>query len=414
MYMKQNLLFVLPFLPYPLVSGGHQAIFNGIDCVKDDFNIFIAYYVNWGFDDNVAEEFKKRIPQATLLPMDTRRKAPNFKARIIDKLQRVLANEAKKCTPPDKNAKYDLWLWSNRPQPAKWQQFIWDACINYHIDIVQVEMPWISSFILSLPDTVKKVYVHHELAFVKHGLELKDDPDNLYAKTCYKHSLASEINMLNHADHIITLSPIDKRKLEEQGVTTLISTSFAVVNTDSQLNSFVSDERDLSFVGPDDNIPNRLGLRWFLDNCWHLLKEKEPTYRLKIIGKWREENRKKILTDYPDVEFLGFVDDLYETMKGTVMIVPITIGSGIRMKILEAASMGIPFVSTTVGAEGIPVKDGIDCFLTDDPNTFVESIIKLQNKDLKLQFIQNANRLVRENYSLGALRRNRLEIYQNL
>ena len=94
MYMKQNLLFVLPFLPYPLVSGGHQAIFNGIDCVKDDFNIFIAYYVNWGFDDNVAEEFKKRIPQATLLPMDTRRKAPNFKARIIDKLQRVLAHEA--------------------------------------------------------------------------------------------------------------------------------------------------------------------------------------------------------------------------------------------------------------------------------------------------------------------------------
>lgn len=412
--MKKNLLFVLPFLPYPLVSGGHQAIYNGIDCVKDDFNIFIAYYVGWGADESAAIEFQKRFPHATLLPMDTRHKAPNFKARVIDKLQRMLAVQAKKYNPPDKNAKYDQWLWSNRPQPAKWQQFIWDVCEKYHIDIAQVEMPWISSFILSLPDTVKKVYVHHELAFVKHGLELQNDPDNLYAKTCYKHTLASEINMLNHADHIITLSPIDKRKLEEHGVSTPITSSFAVVNTETEFSPYLSDERILTFIGPDDNIPNRVGLRWFLDNCWHALKEKEPAYRLKVIGKWREENKKTILKDYPEIEFLGFVDNLYETMKGSVMIVPITIGSGIRMKILEAASMGIPFVSTTVGAEGIPVKDGHDCFLTDNPDTFVDVIIKLQSKDVKLQFIQNANRMVRESYSLDALRNNRCEIYQRL
>lgn len=412
--MKKNLLFVLPFLPYPLVSGGHQAIYNGIDCVKDDFNIFIAYYVNWGFDDNVAEEFKKRIPQATLLPMDTRRKAPNFKGRVIDKLQRLLAAETKKCNPPNKNAKYDLWLLSERPQPAQWQQFIWDVCAKYHIDIVQVEMPWISSFILSLPDTVKKVYVHHELAFVKHGLELQDDPNNLYAKTCYRHCLASEINMLNHADYIITLSTIDKRKLEEKGVTTPISSSFAIVNTQAELTPYVTDDRVLTFVGPDDNIPNRVGLLWFLDNCWMKLKEKEPAFRLKVIGKWREENKQSILKDYPEVEFLGFVDSLYETMKGSVMIVPITIGSGIRMKILEAASMGIPFVSTIVGAEGIPVKDGYDCFLADDPMTFVEYILKLQDKDLKLQFIWNANQMVKQHYSAEALRRNRLGIYDRL
>lgn len=414
MYMKQNLLFVLPFLPYPLVSGGHQAIFNGIDCVKDDFNIFIAYYVNWGFDDNVAEEFKKRIPQATLLPMDTRRKAPNFKARVIDKLQRLLAAEAKKCNPPNKNAKYDLWLWSERPQPAQWLQFIWDICAKYHIDIVQVEMPWISSFILSLPDTVKKVYVHHELAFVKHELELQDDPNNLYAKTCYKHCLASEISMLNHADHIITLSPIDKRKLEEKGVTTPITSSFAIVNTDAELKPYVTDDCVLTFVGPDDNIPNKVGLRWFLDNCWHTLKEKEPSYQLKVIGRWSEKNKQTILKDYPEVEYLGFVDSLYESMKGTVMIVPITIGSGIRMKILEAASMGIPFVSTTVGAEGIPVKDGHDCFLTDDPNSYVADILKLQDKNLKSCFIQNANQMVKEHYSAEALRKNRLETYKKL
>jgi len=157
-----------------------------------------------------------------------------------------------------------------------------------------------------------------------------------------------------------------------------------------------------------------VGLRWFLDNCWHTLKEKEPDYRLKVIGRWSEENKQTILKDYPEVEYLGFVDSLYESMKGTVMIVPITIGSGIRMKILEACSMGIPFVSTTVGAEGIPVKDGHDCFLADAPNTFVEDILKLQDKDSKLQFIQNANRMIHEKYSAEALRRNRLNIYHKM
>lgn len=411
---KKNLLFILPFLPYPLASGGHQAIFNGIIAVKDDFNIFVAYYVGWGADENAAAYFQKLLPQATLLPMDTRYKAPNFKARVIDKLQRMLAVEAKKCNPPDKNAKYDLWLWSNRPQPAHWQQFIWDVCEKYHIDIAQVEMPWISSFILSLPDTVKKVYVHHELAFVKHSLELQNDPNNLYAKTCYKYCLASELNMLNHADHIITLSPIDKRKLKEEGVKTPITPSFAIVNTKAELTPYDTDGHVLTFVGPDDNIPNRVGLRWFLDNCWHDLKAKKSAYRLKVIGRWCEVNKQAILIDYPEVEFLGFVDSLYDAIKGSVMIVPITIGSGIRMKILEAASMGIPFVSTTVGAEGIPVRDGHDCFLTDDPRTFVSDILKLQDKDLKLQFIRNANQMVKEHYSAEALRKNRLDIYNKL
>lgn len=411
--MKKNLLFILPFLPYPLVTGGHQAIYNGILAVKDDFNVFIAYYKGWNAEDKAESEFQKMIPQATLLPMDTRYKAPNFKARIISKLQRLLDAEAKKCNPPNKNAKYDLWLWSNSPQPAMWEQFVWDICMRYHIDIAQVEMPWISSFILSLPDRVKKIYVHHELAFVKHGLELKDDPDNIYAKTCYKHTLASEINMLNHADHVITLSPIDKQKLEEQGVVTPITASFAVVNTDKILTPCVSNDCVLTFVGPDDNGANKVGLRWFLDNCWHTLKRKEPTYRLQVIGKWKEENKQAILADYPEVEFLGFVDNLYETMKGTIMIVPITIGSGIRMKILEAASMGIPFVSTSIGAEGIPLNNGHDCFIADEPSIFVEDIIHLlHNKETKMTFIRNANEMVREYYSLEALRKNRLKIYQ--
>lgn len=408
--MVKNILFVLPFLPYPLVTGGHQAIFNGIVCVKDDFNIYIAYYCN-GSDTQAEREFLKHIPNATLLPMDTSHKPISFKARVWNKIKRIATVEERKCYPPYTNGKYDNWQWSMKPQSARWSKFIYDTCIKYKIDIAQVEMPWIMSFLYAIPEGVQKIFIHHELQFVKHELELKNDPDNLYAQICYEHTKASERDMLNYADKVVTLSPIDKRKLEELGVTTPITSSFAVVNTNTEFDPYISDDRILTFIGPDDNMPNRVGLRWFLDNCWKSLKAQEPSYRLKVIGKWRESNKQAILNDYPEVEFLGFVDSLYDAMKGTVMIVPITIGSGIRMKILEAASMGIPFVSTTVGAEGIPLTDGKDCFLTDDPKTFVDDIKKLHDKDLRLYFINNANLIIRDHYSLAALRHNRLKIY---
>ena len=395
-----------------MLSGGHQALYNGIMAVRDDFDIYLAYYDDGRTSDTDIKEFRKRFLKVTLLPMDTRYHAPNLKMRILNKLQRMIAAEAKRGCPEDKNAKYNLWLWANSPQPAKWQQYVNDVCTRYKIDIVQVEMPWISSFILSLPDTVRKVYVHHELAFVRHALELRNDPDNIFAQTCYKHTLISEIGMLNHADHIVTLSPVDKRKLEENGVTKPITASFAVVNTGTDHEVVPFSEKTLSFVGPDDNQPNVVGLKWFLDNCWEKLKAQEPAYRLKVIGRWNEAHIEDILSCYPDVEFVGFVDSLYDALKGTTMIVPITIGSGIRMKILEAAGMGVPFVSTSVGAEGIPLSDGKDCFLTDDPATFIEDIIKLQDNSLRDTFIANARRLVKEHYSLDALRRNRMRVYE--
>lgn len=409
--MKRNILFVLPFLPYPMVSGGHQALFNGIACIKDDYNIFIAYYCD-GRNYHDEEEFLKCVPNATLLPMDTSYRPISFKARFWNKVKRIASSKEASCYPQDKNGKYDLWLWARKPQPAKWGQLVYDACQKYNIDIAQVEMPWIMSFILTLPDNVKKVFVHHELGFVKQALELKNAPDNnIYARACYLHTEATERGILNHADHIITLSPIDKRKLEDFGVTSPITSSFAIVNTKSELTPYISDKKILTFVGPDDNGANPVGLRWFLENCWNKLNGE---YKLKVIGRWRESNKQTILRDFPEVEFHGFVDSLFDTLKGTIMIVPITIGSGIRMKILEAASMGIPFVSTTVGAEGIPLRDGKDCFLADEPKVFVDDILKLQDKALRMKFIHNANQMVKDNFSFKALRDNRLSIYKKL
>ena len=117
---------------------------------------------------------------------------------------------------------------------------------------------------------------------------------------------------------------------------------------------------------------------------------------------------------YRDVVFPGFVDDLKGAIRGSIMIVPITIGSGIRMKILEAATIGVPFVSTSVGAEGIPVFNGLHCFLTDDPDVFIEDIVKLKDPELQRSFIVNAHDLINDQFSFAGFKKNRMQIYGSL
>ena len=109
--MKKNILFILPYLPWPLVRGGHQALFNGIDCLKEDFNIFVAFYSDGEPNPVAVEEFTKRIPNTTLFFMDTSYRASSFVVRVINKIQRILTKQVKKLYCIDRNELYYLWLY---------------------------------------------------------------------------------------------------------------------------------------------------------------------------------------------------------------------------------------------------------------------------------------------------------------
>lgn len=418
---KRNILFIIPWLPYPMVSGGHQALFNGIAAVKDDYNIYVVYEAtNTDEYREAKNEFLQKIPNATLLPLLHELPAPEpAKARLMGKIKRCVKKVLGIKEPvliEDKRANTMAW-WKTTviPNNKAWIEHISSVVSRTHFDMIQVEMPWRVSDVFALPDDTKKIYVHHELGFVRRELEmpLMDDRKD-YAKALKSFVDMNEINQLNLYDGIITLSPIDSKKLIEAGVCKPTYSSFAIIETPEQFKPIVGDGKRLTFIGPDQHNPNFVGMTWFLENCWSLLKEKVPEMTLDIIGKWTEKNKMEYTAKYPDVKFLGFVDDLNAAIQGSTMIVPITIGSGIRMKILEASSNGVPFVSTTVGAEGIPVVDGQDCFLTDDPTTFVEDIIKLQEESLRKRFIANSHKMVVENYSISALKNNRVRIYESV
>ena len=97
------------------------------------------------------------------------------------------------------------------------------------------------------------------------------------------------------------------------------------------------------------------------------------------------------------------------------MIVPILVGSGIRMKILESSQIGVPFITTSVGVEGLPFQDAKDCFIADTSADFVNKI-QLLSRDARLRnlMILNAKKVVEKSFSYDALMKNRLNIINSI
>lgn len=420
MSQKRKILFVLPFNPYPLSTGGSQAIFNGIDVVKDDLDVYVTFEAAATDKDNI-ERLKSLLdnkvtvlpyfvpaPKSTRRDLKQRLYQPLFKTE--KKLRRLAGYDFTPVRIPHR-----AWLHEELlPKKLAFVKHVSNLVDEYNIDIVQCEMLCNVNMGLMLPDRVRKVFVHHELGWVVHELELlKQQGDAFEQKLYLDYYKMCEVALLNRYDDIITLSEIDSKKLKEAGVTSQIHTSLAVVNTSQ--NHLVSTKgcQLLSFVGPEYNLPNVDGLKWFFANVWDKLKGYDATYRMQVIGKWSEKTIAEAVGERNDVEFLGYVDDLAAVLKDTIMVVPINIGSGIRMKILEAAALGVPFVTTSVGVEGIPARNGEDCFIADTPEAFADAVVKLRDEKLRKQFAENANRLVGERYTLEALKANRLEIYRD-
>lgn len=390
------------------MSGGHQAMYNGIRSLIGECHIFVTYPEKYEDDTTLRQSQMSESlgGDISFLPW---KKPPVRKPTIVNRINIILFSIYKSIISFGRKIQEplfdtDLPLMCNPDFACHINQII----LKEHIDIVQCEMLETIGLVDSLPNTVKKVFVHHELGFVKYRLLCESKGLTALFFKQLETFKNNEIQSLNKYDLVFTLSSTDTAKLKEAGLKTPVLTSFAIVNPPAISTNACENPFELTFVGPSFHYPNVIGIKWFLENCWNELQRRDPRYHLRIIGQWRPSISNEILSHYSGVQFLGFVPDLFQCLRDTIMIVPITIGSGIRMKILEAASMGVPYVSTSVGAEGIPVTSGIHCFISDNSRDFIDCIQKLQDSTLRNAFIQNSHQMITENYSVEALRNNRI------
>jgi glycosyltransferase involved in cell wall biosynthesis len=409
--MKKKILIIGQSFPYPLLSGGHQAFFNSVDVLRHDFEIHLLFVEN--------EQSKKY--QKTLQNIWSEVKFHPYRDRKFKNIKEFLirlSNKISKIIHFYCSSELEF-LTCVRYYSNDYLNYINNVISENQIDIVQLEFVPNLSLVAALPKSVKTVFIHHELRFVCHELIIKEQnltsiPFYKYQYSCLK---AEELSFLSLYDAVITLSDIDAQKLKMEGLSAQkIHSSFATVrNENIATNSFTDFNNRLTFVGLELHQPNRTGMEWFLDCCWSEILKNDNKMQLKIIGNWSAGTQKLWKSKYKNIEFAGFVENLYEALAGSIMIVPITIGSGIRMKILEAVKMKIPFVTTEIGVEGLPFIDGEDCFIGNDATDFAGKIMKLKNSVAQQrQFVASAYRKAGALFSPEKLKESRISVYKSI
>jgi polysaccharide biosynthesis protein PslH len=164
---------------------------------------------------------------------------------------------------------------------------------------------------------------------------------------------------------------------------------------------------ELIFCGSLDYHPNKEGLLWFYKEVFPKVKVDFPEIKLTIIGNGSAAESYTDIINDPSVNFIGKVDDVVPYYKSTsIAIVPLLSGSGTRLKILEAMSLGNPVVSTPVGAEGLNFISGQHMLIASQPDDFAKCILDLLNsKELYDSTRYNAFDFVKSKYDWNSVGR---------
>ncbi|HYO84236.1 MAG TPA: glycosyltransferase [Bryobacteraceae bacterium] len=126
----------------------------------------------------------------------------------------------------------------------------------------------------------------------------------------------------------------------------------------------------IAMSGNFDYQPNQAGVRWFAAEIWPRLRETFPELRWRLIGRGENAVMRALHSD-PRIEATGPLNDpVAELARCRISVVPLLSGSGTRIKIIEAWAAGLPVVSTTLGAEGMPGQPGVHWLSADTPETF--------------------------------------------
>ena len=160
------------------------------------------------------------------------------------------------------------------------------------------------------------------------------------------------------------------------------------------------DPMNLVFTGSMDWLPNDDAIRHFTDDILPIVRRKIPKVSLTVVGRNPSHYLTELAKKDPSINVTGRVDDVRPYMeKAAAYVVPLRIGGGTRLKIYEAMAMEKPVVSTTVGAEGLPLQGGAELLLADNAHSFAEAIVKLlKEPELAERIGTRAARTVRERF----------------
>lgn len=403
-----TIAIITPIFPYPLVSGGHKAQFYIIDALRKHHKITIYSYdvatTRLLELQRIWPNVKFKIYSTNTIPSIKQIKRTNWTTSITSRIRTIssLTLLFKKIAFYDPNLKKLVERYTSSYKfPRGFENYIRIELKKNSYDLIQFE--FVNSILIGAEISKyhkNTILVHHELGFIRNFRVLKtcNWKSRIFIQRFLSKEKQKEIQLINHFNKVIVFSQNDKNILLDNYVKRPIFVSPFPVNDHSlfNLNETYIYNKQLIYIGAENHYPNRDAMNWFLNKVWFKIKKKELDLNLTIIGKW--EILPKLYND-TNLYFSGYVDSYQSYFQGSIMIIPLRIGSGIRNKILEAFVAGVPVISTSIGIEGIPAEPGKHYLEANNSIEFIEAIKRLsKNKQLQKYLSKNAKIFVNKYY----------------
>ncbi len=224
-----------------------------------------------------------------------------------------------------------------------------------------------------------------------------------------------EQKTLSEIDTLVTITDTDLKTLSKIGFNkSLVNIPCGVDLSRYNVRENSNPAFDITYLASFDWPPNQQGLFWFMEKVWPLVLQLRPETTFCIAGRKMPDSIRNISA--PSFSNQGEIEDMSAFIQdGKINIVPLLAGSGMRIKIVENMALSRPMVSTTIGAEGIDIKNEEDILLRDQPEAFAKAIVELlNNDDLRDRLSKNAREKAKAKYDSKMLGKTLVEFYTNL
>lgn len=246
-----------------------------------------------------------------------------------------------------------------------------DFALICRVDIGHRYIPFIR---LISPETVV-FYDTVDIHYIREQRQAEIE-NNQRLKQLAEETKRRELSNCLLADHVITVTEDDGRHLQQELPHLKFSVIPNVHPAQPQSNPDFNQRDGLVFIGNYNHLPNEDAVYFFIQHVLPKIQQKIPTVRLYLIGSNMKAKMKTLAGR--DIEIIGWVDKVEpEFAKRRVFVSYLRYGAGMKGKLGQALSVGLPVVTTTVGAEGMGLVHGETALIADDPDLFSEAVCRL-------------------------------------
>jgi polysaccharide biosynthesis protein PslH len=249
------------------------------------------------------------------------------------------------------------------------------------------------------------LFQHNAEAMIwRRHYEVQQNPlKKAYLYDQWRKSFAYERAACRRFDQVVAVSREDAETMRREYGVEHVADVPTGVDTDffRPCGDVPREPHNLDFTGSMDWLPNEDAMQYFIKEIMPRVRQSVPGVTLTVVGRNPYPSLVKQARRDPAIVVTGRVEDVRPYMeRATAYVVPIRVGGGTRLKIYEAMAMEKPIISTTVGAEGLPLRDGAELLLADTPDAFADAVVRvLKDEELARTLGLRAAATVRQRYA---------------